>query len=199
MGAKKRVSTKTGDAKPGVAKARRALRIPQNLDQATTLLGELGALQHRAQALADATDAAVARIREKADANLAALHQKIADRFEKLRAFSTARRNELTEDGKTKTIKLATGKMFWRDTPSRIEIEDEKKVLAFMEGYMEFEKFIRRPDPEIDRAEMRKDEDLAETIPGVKVESGEEFRVKPESGTGELNASMVEKLLKKAV
>jgi phage host-nuclease inhibitor protein Gam len=184
--------------KPGVKVKRFVGLIPQTIEHASELLGELGEKQREAKAVADETDAEVTRIKEASEAKLLRLQHEIAKIFIMLRSFANVRRHELTDGGKKKTIELATGVLSWRMTPFKVGIEDEEAVLAKIEE-LGLDQFLRHPPAVIDRDALKKDLTAAGNIPGITITQVEEFRVKPESGTGELNASTVNKLLKAAV
>lgn len=171
-----------------------ATPVPQNAEAAGIVLAELGALQRESQAVAEKTDAAITALQKEANAQLTQIHDRMRSSFTALRVFADARRQELTQDGKKKTVDLGTGKVYWRNTPPKINIENEAAVLAKVQE-MGLTKFFRKV-PQLDRQAMNKNPEEAAKVPGVETTQEELFYAKPTEGTGELNEHKLNSLLK---
>lgn len=169
--------------------------VPQTLEDAAAAVARIGVLQRAAKAIADMTDAKVTEIRERADAELQPVHRELHETFDGILRFAAAHRDELTRGGTTKSVKLPTGTIRWRDTPAKLEIDNESELLRLLtEG--KYDELIRTPKPELDKPAIKKAMQDGLALPGAELTQTEEFHVKPEEGTGELNESKVAKLLK---
>jgi len=111
------------------------------------------------------------------------LEQQLLDALE---AYCRENHDRLTDGGKTKTIKFATGTCSWRDRPASVQLRRGMKVediIAAIEERAErderFKAFLRTV-VELDKSAMLKDPVAAGLIDGVKVKSaGEDFAVEP--------------------
>ncbi|MBU1034873.1 host-nuclease inhibitor Gam family protein [Patescibacteria group bacterium] len=182
-------------AKPGIVMKITEFPIPQTIEEAADMLAKLGETQREAEGIAGRTDIEVARIRQSGGELIGPLQASMQGMFNALRAFAEARRQELTNGGKTKLIKLPTGEMKWRTTPPKVEIEDEAALLKAIEGTDHYAQFACNKTF-IDKDALKKDAETAATLPGVTITQGEDFRVKPESASGELTDATIQKLLK---
>lgn len=182
-------------AKPGIVLKTSEFPIPQNIEEAAEMLAKLGEEQQEAETIAARADLEVSRIRQSADEMIRPMQENMMGRFDALRAFAEARRLELTDNGKKKSIKLPSGEMKWRTTPPKVEIEDEAALLQAIEGTAHFAQFARNKTF-IDKDALKKDAETAAKLPGVTITQGEEFRVKPERASSELNANAIKKMLK---
>ncbi|MFH1621217.1 MAG: host-nuclease inhibitor Gam family protein [Patescibacteria group bacterium] len=168
--------------------------IPQDIKEAGELLARLGAMQRQAKTVSDKTDAAISKLQEEANAELTPIYGDMGAAFDALKAFADVRRRELTQDGKKKTVDLGTGKVFWRNTPPRVSVQNEAAVLAAVQELKLTDFF--RVEPQLDKQAMNKNPDGASVIPGVEITREELFYAKPTDGTGELNQHKLDGLLK---
>lgn len=157
-----------------------ALKVPQSLEAADTLLAEAGEHMNRlaeiGAALARETAASKAVHEEAAAPHKAAL--KVIQ--QQLQAFAEARREELTQGGKTKTIARPTGFMLWRTKPPSISVKGKvADVVAHLLGSRLATLFLRTKH-ELDKEAMLKHPADAATVPGITiVRDEEEFVILP--------------------
>jgi phage host-nuclease inhibitor protein Gam len=187
-------------SKPGVRKIRPKFPVPQTLEQASLLIAQIGEKRRKALAICEAADSRIAKIQKAAEKRLSPLTSDLDKLFTSLKAYADAHRNELTANGKTKTIPTATGKMFWKDNPPRVEIDDDKleEVILYLESHAELGQFLRQPPKEVDKIALKDDLETAKTIPNVTIVQGEDFRVKPKDDTSDFTQASVKKILQKA-
>lgn len=167
-------------AKQQKVKTKAQVQIPQDLDQANDYLRRLGEAQRQIVEIeADATRR-IDEITAEAEQNAKLHKQTIKTLFKGLQTFAEARRAELTQDGKRKTIKLAAGELLWRMTPPAVKLAKGHtlEILSTNIQLLGIERFLRRK-VEADRDAMLKEPDVAETIPGVSISQVEEFVAKP--------------------
>lgn len=167
---------------------RKAETVPAARDQAEaeTFVVRLGELQ-RAMLLEQAALAeTVARAKEAAATNTAALQAEADTLLRGVQIWAEANRHALTEGGKRKTVALAAGVIAWRLSPPAVRLKNAEAVLAYLIDN-DMEEFIRRK-VEIDKAAMLSMAAVAVDIPGVTIaSSGEEFVIEP-AGAKELAA-----------
>lgn len=118
---------------------------------------------------------------EKAAAEALALplKAKIDDAQDRIARWCEANRDELTRNGKTKTVEFTTGKVSWRHRPPSVTIRGVEAVIEFLKKAKGGKSYLR-VKTEIDKEALRAASQFAATVPGVRVGSaGEDFIVEP--------------------
>ncbi|BCW89988.1 hypothetical protein sos41_31560 [Alphaproteobacteria bacterium SO-S41] len=148
------------------------LHVPQSKDEANALIKAFGDhlnaiteigtdLQRQSAALKDTAEAA------------AAPHKEALKLLEKqLQAFAEARRDELTQNGKTKTIELPAGHLVWRNDPPSVKVAGKvSEVVAWLldQATPAIRKLFLRVKPELDKESMLKHAAEAAKVPGVSI------------------------------
>jgi len=151
--------------------------VPKNLNQAAQFLALIGKEQRATDMVQSDLNAEVDRLKAKAMADVKPHQEKISQLVEGLFAYAEVHRNELTDGGKSKTVKLPTGWFGWRWTPPAISIRNVKAILVkFKElGLKQFIRIKEEPNKEA----MLKEPEIAKTIKGISISQHEEFVVKP--------------------
>lgn len=114
-----------------ILKTVNAADVPQSMEQASALMLEIDAIDRASEELVAAAEARVADIiREFAPQIMAkqqAGHRKVCALY----AFARSKRDELTDQGATKTIEIgASGTVKWRLTPDTVDVIDEDAAIA---------------------------------------------------------------------
>ena len=105
-----------------------------------------------------------------------------ADLEKGLFAWAEANRDRLTKGGRTKTVKLPSGKVAWRTLPPKVTVRGIPAILKHLKSNG-LQQFIRTKS-EIDKDAMLKEPELAGTVPGVSVGSaGETIDFVPDETT----------------
>lgn len=168
---------------PSVVKIAPKYKIPQSLEEATHLLADYGEKQRVHAGVTLGMNDEIAKIKENAEQTLGPLNKDLEEIFGVLKSFAESRRDELTNNGATKTIQTSVGTMFWRNTPAAASIEDEENFIAEIRKLgPQFEQiFLRTPPSEIDKEALKKPEnqELAAQLPALRLTSREEFHLKP--------------------
>lgn len=151
--------------------------VPKSLDEAAEFLAQIGKEQRATDTIQSDLNAKVDELKVKAMFNTKLHQKKISQLVEGLFAYAEVHRNELTDGGKSKTVKLPTGWFGWRWTPPAISIRNVKAILVkFKElGLKQFIRIKEEPNKEA----MLKEPEIAKTIKGVSISQHEEFVVKP--------------------
>jgi phage host-nuclease inhibitor protein Gam len=161
-------------------------QAPRDLDDANTFLARIGELNRLVLLHQGALAESIAKAKEANDKIVADLEAEADKLGRGLQLWAEANRQTLTDNGKTKTVKLGTGTIAWRLAPPSVRIKQAEAVLQFLIDNDKAE-FIRTKR-EIDRAAMLGMPEEAAKIPGVKIASaGEEFVIEP-AGKKEIGA-----------
>lgn len=180
------------------AKKKPAVAAPQGWAEANALLEEYGDISNSLVRIEADLDAAVAKARKPFDDLATPLQERADAIFEGLELYADANRKTLTEDGKTKTVKMAAGAFGWRTCPPSVAIESKlkakdviKNILALVARLFKAEEkenrklaetargFIRFKQ-EVNREAMLAAPELAAKVKGVSiVTDSEEFWIDP--------------------
>jgi phage host-nuclease inhibitor protein Gam len=92
-------------------------------------------------------------------------------------AWCEANRSELTDDGKTKTVQLASGEISWRTRPARVSLKGVDDLLAEIKR-LGLDTLVRVKE-EISKEAILANPNAVVGIKGIKIERGEDFVIKP--------------------
>lgn len=163
------------------AKLKRAAetaRAPQTREEAEQMLARLGAIQRDQALIAAALEETVSGQKQAAEAKARPLADEAADLTRGLHLWAEANRPSLTQDGRTKTVKLATGEIAWRARPPSVKLKDQPGVIERL-VQLGLARFLRTKT-EINREAMLAEPSVASQVPGVTISSeGEEFVLTP--------------------
>lgn len=164
--------------KTSLKRAAETVRVPQNREEAEEMLGRLGTIQREQTLLSAALEETLAAERKRAEAQNLPLKAEAEGLTRGLQLWAEANRQTLTQDGRTKTVKLATGEIAWRARPPSVKIKDAEGIFERLIN-LGLGRFIRLKQ-EVDREKMLAEPAVARTVPGVTIGSaGEEFVVSP--------------------
>lgn len=157
------------------------LQVPQNEDEATASLAEIGRLEREIETKELIAKEKIAAVVQKADAEVRPLADELQIRRENLSTFAQAHRKELTADGKKKTIAWSSGKIGWEWTRPSLQLEkgvSSKDLLATLKA-LQLGQFVRTKE-EPNRVAMLDNKAVALTVPGVKIIQREYFTIAPD-------------------
>lgn len=159
-------------------RAAEAVRAPRDRAEAEEMLAQLGAVQ-RDLALAEAALAeTVAGAKAAAEAAARPLQAQQEALLRGLQLWAEANRHALTEGGRTKTVKLATGEIAWRARPPKVVLRDLTAVQEALVS-LGLQRFLRTK-VEVNKEAMLAEPAVARQVPGVSIGSeGEEFVAAP--------------------
>ena len=171
------------------------IAVPKSLDEAAQFLAQIGEEQRATDTIRLDLNTTVDKLKTQAMADDEPHQKKISELVEGLFAYAEAHRDDLTDDGKRKEVKVPTGIFGWRMTPPAVSLRDVKSILESLKS-LRLKRFIRIKE-EVNKDAMLKEPDLAKTVKGVSISQREEFIAKPAELEVEI-AIQVDKL-KKAV
>lgn len=164
-------------AKAARVKAPAMIDVPQTLDEVNRAIAEIGIAQReRDRIQADMNDA-LAATREGYEAQAAPYAARIKELTAAVQLWCEANRARLTENGKTKTAKLAAGEVSWRMRPPSVVVRGAEAVLEALRS-LGLNRFIRVKE-EINREAILIEPEVAAQVKGITVTQSEDFIVKP--------------------
>jgi phage host-nuclease inhibitor protein Gam len=154
------------------------LPVPQNKDEASAAIAEIGRLDRRLQRLdADCKDA-LAKVKEEFEAKAAPIADERTALTEGLKIYCEGHRDELTNGGKTKTVSFPAGSASWRLRPPSVTLRNAEALIALLKerGL----KQLIRVKEEINKEAILAEPATVEGIKGISIGSaGEDFTVEP--------------------
>jgi len=183
-------------AKKGVFK-REALPVPQTVEEAVEILSRIGHEERKIEKVSTEMNEQIEQLKARAIDELTPIQEKMDQLVDAFFAFVQSHRDELTENGKIKTIKWPTGKISWRVTPRKVNLRDIKGILARLKE-LKLEQFIRTIE-EVNKEAILKEQKLAETVKGISVTQTEIFTIEPAKTNIEIIRKINQKKSKKGV
>ncbi len=154
--------------------------VPQSRADAAREIATLGKLRNQIDRAKAKADTRIATIETALADELAPLVDEQKERVKNLHAYCAANRQELTDQGKTKTVAFETGEVKWRNTPKKVTLSKIADIIPRLRT-AGLSKFLRTKE-EIDKEAILKDEasrEQASAIKGITISSREEFAIKP--------------------
>ncbi|MCB1520657.1 MAG: host-nuclease inhibitor Gam family protein [Hyphomicrobiaceae bacterium] len=143
-------------------------QVPQSIAEVEAILGRIGELTATLKENAAAVEAHIAILREREVAQRAPLDAEVARLETQVRDYCNAHRAELTNGGRSKSVRLATGTVSWRKGRMRVRLSSaEDDVLTALRA-AKLTRFIRVVE-EVDKAEMLRQPAQAARVPGVEI------------------------------
>ena len=104
--------------------------------------------------------------------------ENLSPKQDAVQAWCESRRDELTQNGKTKTGSFNTGEVQWRQRPPSVGIRGAESVLESLRT-LGLVRFIRTKE-EVNKEAMLNEPELAATVAGVTIKTGvEDFVITP--------------------
>lgn len=150
----------------------------QTRDEVESAIKEIGDLNRELERLAIEQNDRLAAITEEYPPLMNAIKDKLAPKTDAVQAWCESRRDELTQNGKTKTGSFNTGEVQWRQRPPSVGIRGAEGVLESLRT-LGLVRFIRTKE-EVNKEAMLNEPELAATVAGVTIKTGvEDFVITP--------------------
>lgn len=150
----------------------------QTRDEVEVAIKEIGDLNRELERLAIEQNDKLAAITEEYAPLMNEVKEKTKPMMDAVQAWCESRRDELTNNGKTKTGTFNTGEVQWRVRPPSVGIRGVDSVLDSLK-MRGFTQFIRIKE-EINKEAMLNEPDTAASVPGVTIKTGvEDFVITP--------------------
>lgn len=150
---------------------------PQSLDDLTAYVAELGATERKLARVRDQFNTRVELARRTAATKAEPLQTRRDELIRGIDSYVESHRDELTQGGKTKTVKLPSGEIQWRMTPPKVTLRKVQEILDYFKE-RKLNRFIRVKE-EVDKTALLKEPEVARAIPGISIGQVEELIVKP--------------------
>jgi phage host-nuclease inhibitor protein Gam len=160
-----------------------AREVPQNLVEVAEFIQKIGKIWDRKTAIETDLNKEVRKLTTGAMRKIAALEQASLRYFEDIEAFAASRYDELTQEGKRKTVELPTGDFGWRKMLLSIKVISQEEAVKELKK-KKLKKAIRvkeEVDKNILKKLLKKAPNLLKEIKNILVKQPEEsFWVEPE-------------------
>ena len=150
----------------------------QTRDDIEVAIKEVGDLNRELERLAIEQNDQLAAITEKYAPLINAIKEQLTPKQDAIQAWCESHRDELTQNGKTKTGTFNTGEVQWRMRPPSVGIRGVESVLESLRT-LGLVRFIRTKE-EVSKEAMLNEPELAATVAGVTIKTGvEDFVITP--------------------
>lgn len=152
--------------------------VPASKNDCAIQIAELGARMRDLTRLETAMNDAISAVTAEYEAPVNVLKNRIQTLQTGIQTWCEAHRQELTQNGKTKSGQFTTGQVQWRQRPPSITVRGIEAVLAWLEE-KRLDRLIR-VKREINKDALLNEPEVAGAVPGVRVVTGvEDFVVTP--------------------
>ncbi len=139
---------------------------------------DIGDLQRELQRKMTAQNDELAAITERYAPELQAIKEQLEPMQDAVQAWCESHRDELTQNGKTKTANFNTGDVQWRQRPPSVNARGIPAILENLKK-LGLIQFIRTKE-ELNKDAMLNEPELAKTVAGISIKTGvEDFVITP--------------------
>ncbi|KGT95329.1 host-nuclease inhibitor protein Gam [Erwinia typographi] len=165
-------------AKPKRIKAAASVYVPQSKDDVICDIRKIGDLSRELARTETQMNDEIGAITDRYAPGIEVI-KKDLDLLQKgVQSWCEAHRDELTNNGKTKTASLVTGEVQWRNRPPSVSIRGADSVLETLMR-LGLDRFIRRKE-EINKEAILNEPLAVQGVAGITVKSGiEDFAIVP--------------------
>lgn len=164
--------------KPKRIKSAAAVYVPQSKEDVTCDIRKIGDLSRELARVETAMNDEIGAITDRYAPQMEALKQELSVLQKGVQGWCEANRDELTDNGKTKTANLVTGEVQWRNRPPSVSIRGADSVLETLLR-LGLDRFIRRKE-EINKEAILNEPAAVLGVAGITVKSGiEDFAIVP--------------------
>lgn len=150
----------------------------QSREEIEVAIKSIGDLQRELERESLAQNDEIGAITEKYAPRIAVLKDQLKPMQEAVQAWCESHRDELTQNGKSKTGNFNTGEVQWRQRPPSVGIRGIDTVLESLRT-LGLTRFIRVKE-EINKDAMLNEPEIASTVAGVTIKKGiEDFVITP--------------------
>lgn len=169
--------------------------IPTTEAEAAALLGELGDLELEIDEIQHELDQNVQKLITESQARADKLSAIFAEKFNALKAYAKGAKNDLTDNGKRRSIKWGTGELGWRSKPAGISTSGKKEViiariLALAKKSKDLMRFLRIKY-ELNLEAMEAEPEAASAIDGISIrQKSEIIYIRTPKGNSDITSTL---------
>lgn len=151
--------------------------VPKSLEEVSQFLLKIAEEQRIVEKIQSELNTQVDKLKAEAMEAVREHQERANTLAEGIYIYAEGHREELTEGGKRKTIRVPTGIFGWRTTPPAVSLKNVKLVLENLKR-LNLYRFIKIKE-EPDKEAMLREPEIAKKISGVSIIQREQFVVKP--------------------
>lgn len=165
-------------SKPKRIKNAAAVYVPQTKQDVTCDIRKIGELQREAVRLETQMNDEIATITQRFSPAIEVIKSDLNLLSKGVQGWCEANRDDLTNNGKTKTANLVTGEIQWRNRPPSVGIRGADSVLETLQR-LGLDRFIRSKQ-EINKEAILNEPLAVAGVAGITVKTGiEDFAIVP--------------------
>jgi phage host-nuclease inhibitor protein Gam len=152
---------------------------PQTIQEADLSVSEIASLRQTISESELGEETQIERIRKEGATFRRPLQEQLAELERGVQAFAEGHRDDLTQGGRTKSVKLTSGELQWRMTPPELVVSSKVKVATIIATLKRrgLARFVRVKE-ELDKQALKKEPDVIGTVRGLRLDQHEEFIIK---------------------
>jgi phage host-nuclease inhibitor protein Gam len=153
--------------------------VPQALQEVELEISEIASLRQAIRESELGEETQIQRIQDEGATFRRPLQEQLAERERAVQVFAEGHRDELTQGGKTKSVKLSNGELQWRLTPPRLVVSSKVKLATIIRTLKNrgYNQFVRVKE-ELDKEALKRDAAVVATVRGLSIQQDEEFIIK---------------------
>lgn len=151
--------------------------VPQSRDEVVDAIAAIGRAQRERERIQAEMNDALAEIRQRFEQQATPHAEQIKTLSAGVQTWCEANRATLTQDGKTKTARLASGEIRWRTRPPSVSVRAADVVLQALKA-MKLDRFIRTKE-EVNKEAILAEPEAVTHIKGVTITQKEDFVIVP--------------------
>lgn len=151
--------------------------VPQSKEAAVEAIAAIGRHQRERERIQAAMNDALAEVRQDFETQAAPHAEAIKTLSAGVQTWCEANRATLTQDGKTKTARLASGEIRWRTRPPSVSVRAADTVLEALKR-LKLTRFIRVKE-EVNKEAILTEPEAVSHIKGISITQKEDFVIVP--------------------
>lgn len=152
-------------------------RVPQHRDEVIEAIAEIGRLQRERTRIETAMNDDLAKVREAWERQAAPHLERIKELSRGIQFWCEVHRDLLTQGGKVKFARLASGEIKWRMTPPKVVIRAVENVLEYLRNAGLHHLIRQKEEP--NKEAILAEPDAVAGIKGITISQKEDFVIRP--------------------
>ncbi|HMW56399.1 host-nuclease inhibitor Gam family protein [Accumulibacter sp.] len=158
-------------------KAEAAEGVPQTRDAAAEAIAQIGLAERQLARIEANMNDALAVVKEAHESEAEPLRKAIRQLSGAVQMWAEAHRDDLTQQGRTKTVSLSTGDIAWRTRPPSVRVTGADAVINVLRR-LGLGRFVRVRE-EVNKEAILNEPGALSAVPGIAICQGEDFIITP--------------------
>ncbi len=152
--------------------------VPSDKDACATDINHIGRISRQIEVLQTKMNDEIAEITDRYTGQFTPLQEQMSNLQQGVQIFCEANRDDLTQNGKSKTASFLTGTVQWRQRPPSVSVRGIESVIEALKNF-NLDRFIRVKE-EINKDAILNEPKAIAGIAGLTIKSGtEDFIIQP--------------------